>query len=156
MVAPWIQPFTLAEMVDRWFGAVMLFCDRLSEQQVLEAKAASRESLLESLLNDFRKAFPDLSFELQLDFTIINAQALKLQDRLIVMIYGGSPSPEAGGRIAHTDNSSRGRTSSRQGLPFETRPLSRMRMCIGLLGCYGRNGYTFTKIGSASSDAGRA
>jgi hypothetical protein len=67
----------------------MLFCDRLSEQEVLEAKAAGRESLLEILLNDFRKAFPELTFELQLNFKIINAQALKLQDRLIVSIYGG-------------------------------------------------------------------
>jgi hypothetical protein len=67
----------------------MLFCDRLSEQEVLEAKAANREKLLETLLSDFRKAFPNLTFELQLDFKIINAQALKLQDRLIVMIYGG-------------------------------------------------------------------
>ena len=71
------------------FGAAMLFCDRLSEQQVTEAKAANREKCLEALLSDFRKAFPELTFELQLDFTIINAQALKLQDRLIVMIYGG-------------------------------------------------------------------
>ena len=67
----------------------MLFSNRLSEQEVLEAKAANREKLLETLLSDFRKTFPDLTFELQLDFTIINAQALKLQDRLIVMIYGG-------------------------------------------------------------------
>ena len=65
------------------------FRDRLSEQEVTEAKAANREKLLETLLSDFRKAFPQVTFELQLDFTIINAQALKLQDRLIVMIYGG-------------------------------------------------------------------
>jgi hypothetical protein len=67
----------------------MLFCDRLSEQEVLEAKAANREGLLEMLLNDFRKAFPDLAFELQLDFTIINAQALNLRDKPVVTIYGG-------------------------------------------------------------------
>jgi hypothetical protein len=67
----------------------MLFCDRLSEQEVLEAKAANRESILEMLLNDFRKAFPDLTFELQLDFTIVNAQAMKLQDKPTVTIYGG-------------------------------------------------------------------
>jgi hypothetical protein len=67
----------------------MLFCDRLSEQEVLEAKAANREGALEILLNDFRKAFPDLTFELQLDFTIINAQAMKLQDKPVVTIYGG-------------------------------------------------------------------
>ena len=53
----------------------MLFCDRLSEQEVREAKTADRASLLELLLGDFRKAFPDLTFELQLDFAIINAQA---------------------------------------------------------------------------------
>jgi hypothetical protein len=67
----------------------MLFCDRLSEQEVLGAKAANRESILETLLNDFRKAFPDLIFELQLDFTIINAQAIKLLDKPTITIYGG-------------------------------------------------------------------
>jgi hypothetical protein len=67
----------------------MLFCDRLSEPELLEAKAANRESLLETLLGDFRKAFPDLTFELQLDFTIINAQALALDDKRTVTIYGG-------------------------------------------------------------------
>jgi hypothetical protein len=67
----------------------MLFCDRLSQQEMLEAKAANRESMLEMLLTDFRKAFPDLTFELQLDFTIINAQAMRLQDKPTVIIYGG-------------------------------------------------------------------
>jgi hypothetical protein len=67
----------------------MLFCDRLSEQEVLEAKAANREGMLEILLNDFRKAFPDLTFELQLDFRIVNAQAMRLQDKPTVIIYGG-------------------------------------------------------------------
>jgi hypothetical protein len=67
----------------------MLFCDRLSEREVLEAKAADRENILEILLYDFRKAFPDLTFELQLDFAIVNAQAIKLQDKPTVTIYGG-------------------------------------------------------------------
>jgi len=67
----------------------MLFCDRVSEQEILEAKAANRESLLETLLSDFRKAFPGLIFELQLDFTIVNAQALTLKNKRIVNIYGG-------------------------------------------------------------------
>jgi len=74
--------------IDR-FGAVMLFCDRLSQEQLFEAKASGRENLLETLLADFRKAFPELTFELQLDFRIINAQALKLEDRCIVSVYGG-------------------------------------------------------------------
>jgi hypothetical protein len=67
----------------------MLFSDRLSEQEVLKAKAANRQILLDTLLGDFRKAFPDLTFELQPDFAIINAQALKLEDKRIVAIYGG-------------------------------------------------------------------
>ena len=67
----------------------MLFSDRLSKQEVLGTKRANRESLLEMLLNDFRKAFPDLTFELQLDFTIVNAQAIKLQDERTITIYGG-------------------------------------------------------------------
>jgi hypothetical protein len=75
----------------RWRGleAVMLFCDRLYEREVLKANRTDRETLLNMLLCDFRNAFPDLSFELQLNFRIINAQALKLQDRRIVTIYGG-------------------------------------------------------------------
>jgi hypothetical protein len=71
------------------FDAVMLFSDRLSEQEVLEAKTANRENLLETLLRDFRTTFPNLTFELQLDFPIINAQAFALEDRRIVTIYGG-------------------------------------------------------------------
>jgi hypothetical protein len=67
----------------------MLLCARLSEQEVLQAKAANREGILETLLSDFRKAFPDLTFELQLDFTIINAQAMRLPDEPTVTIYGG-------------------------------------------------------------------
>jgi hypothetical protein len=67
----------------------MLFSDRLSEQEVLEAKGANRQILLDILLGDFQKTFPDLTFELQLDFTIINAQALNLGDKPVVTIYGG-------------------------------------------------------------------
>jgi len=67
----------------------MLFCDRLSQQEALEAKGANRENLLEMLLSDFRKAFADLTFELRLDFPIINAQAFGLEDKRIVTIYGG-------------------------------------------------------------------
>jgi hypothetical protein len=67
----------------------MLFGDRLSEQDVLEAKAANRETLLDMLLCNFRQAFPDLTFEFQLDFLGINALAMRLQDRRNVTIYGG-------------------------------------------------------------------
>ena len=71
------------------FGTAMLFSDRLSEQEMLEAKGARRQDLLDILLNDFRKAFPDLEFEPQLDFSIINAQAFTLGDKRIVAIFGG-------------------------------------------------------------------
>jgi len=67
----------------------MLFSGRLSEQEVREAKRTNRQSVLEIILDDFRKAFPNLTFELQLDFTIINAQAIKLEDKSTVTLYGG-------------------------------------------------------------------
>jgi hypothetical protein len=67
----------------------MLFSDRLSDQEVPEAKAASGAGLLGMLVSDFRKAFPELTYELRLEFKTINAQALKLQDKRLVTIYGG-------------------------------------------------------------------
>jgi hypothetical protein len=45
--------------------------------------------LIEALLNDFRTAFPELHFELRLDFAIVNAQAIPLKDQRLVAIYGG-------------------------------------------------------------------
>src|SRR5215218_10350589 len=67
----------------------MLFSDRLTEQEVLEAKGPHSEELLDALLCDFRSSFPDLTFELQLGFRIIEAQALQLQDKRTVTLYGG-------------------------------------------------------------------
>jgi hypothetical protein len=67
----------------------MLFSGRLSEREMLEGKGAKRRTLLDSLINDFRKAFPDLIFELRLDFSIINAQAFRLGDKRVVALYGG-------------------------------------------------------------------
>jgi hypothetical protein len=65
----------------------MLFSNRLSQQEML--KGPNRRALLDRLLNDFRKAFPDLTFDLQLDFSIINAQAHTLGDKRVVTLYGG-------------------------------------------------------------------
>jgi len=121
------------------FGTAMLFSDRLSEQEMLEAKGARRQDLLDILLNDFRKAFPDLEFEPQLDFSIINAQAFTLGDKRIVAIFGGLALHPKLGAEALTFITLHGRTSSCPGLPFGTRPVSRMRMRIGLLGCNGRS-----------------
>jgi hypothetical protein len=56
---------------------------------MLETKQTNRVDLLERLLIDFAKAFPDLTFELQLDFSIINAQALRLGSKKLIAIYGG-------------------------------------------------------------------
>jgi hypothetical protein len=74
-------------LVGRRVRAAMLFSGRLSERKVL--KSADRLILLETLIGDFVKAFPDLKFELQLDFAVINAQAIALGDKRIVAIYGG-------------------------------------------------------------------
>jgi peptidase M48-like protein len=67
----------------------MLFSDRLSEQEALEAKQAGRERLLEMLVADFRKTFPDLTFQVLLDSSMINAMASRLQDKRNVTVYGG-------------------------------------------------------------------
>jgi hypothetical protein len=65
----------------------MLFSDRLPKEEMLQS--ADRGALLEALLLDFAKAFPDLTFELRLDFAIVNAQAIPLKDNRIVAVYGG-------------------------------------------------------------------
>ncbi|HEY5075700.1 MAG TPA: hypothetical protein VII34_13475 [Pyrinomonadaceae bacterium] len=70
-------------------GSRMLFSDRLSEREALEAKEAGRERLLEILVSDFQKTFPDLTFRVLLDSSIINAIASRLHDKRNVTIYGG-------------------------------------------------------------------
>lgn len=67
----------------------MLFSDRLSEREMREAKGSNRQALLDLLLDDFANAFPGLTFELGLEYPIINAQALALGDKRVVKIYGG-------------------------------------------------------------------
>jgi hypothetical protein len=67
----------------------VLFGELLSEQQILEAKAAGREALLTTILSDFRRTFPTLTFELQLAFRGINALAMTLRERRTVTVYGG-------------------------------------------------------------------
>jgi hypothetical protein len=67
----------------------MLFCDRLSELEMVEAKKTGRETLIRGIVSDFQNTFPDLTFKLQLNFRSINAIAMRLQDRRSVTIYGG-------------------------------------------------------------------
>jgi hypothetical protein len=48
-----------------------------------------RLALLDTMLVDFRTSFPDLHFELRLDRRVINAQAILLDGKRCVLIYGG-------------------------------------------------------------------
>jgi hypothetical protein len=48
-----------------------------------------RLALLDTLLVDFGTSFPDLHFELRLDRRVINAQAILLDGKRCVLIYGG-------------------------------------------------------------------
>jgi hypothetical protein len=48
-----------------------------------------RLALIDAILLDCKKAFPDLHFELRLDRRIINAQSILLDEKRCVLIYGG-------------------------------------------------------------------
>jgi hypothetical protein len=50
---------------------------------------SERLALLDMILFDFRTAFPELHFELRLDRRVINAQAILLDGKRCVLIYGG-------------------------------------------------------------------
>jgi hypothetical protein len=64
----------------------MLFSDFLPANELLDPR---RPELLDAILADFRKAFPHLRFELRLDRRVINAQAIILEGKRCVLIYGG-------------------------------------------------------------------
>jgi hypothetical protein len=63
----------------------MLFGDFLPEVH----PKPERLALLDTILLDFRTAFPELHFELRLDRRVINAQAILLDGKRCVLIYGG-------------------------------------------------------------------
>jgi hypothetical protein len=63
----------------------MLFGDFIPE---LHPKP-ERLALLDTMLVDFRIAFPDLHFELRLNRRVVNAQAILLDGKRFVLIYGG-------------------------------------------------------------------
>ena len=48
-----------------------------------------RKELLQAIILDFAKAFPDLKFEIQADSRTINAQAIFRANIRIVRLYGG-------------------------------------------------------------------
>jgi hypothetical protein len=64
----------------------MLFSNFLPPE---EQPKPERLALLDTMLADFRKAFADLHFELRLDRKVINAQAVLLEKKRCVLIYGG-------------------------------------------------------------------
>jgi hypothetical protein len=64
----------------------MLFSNFLPRGEQPEPE---RLALLDTMLVDFRTAFPDLHFELRLDRRIINAQAILLEGKRCVLVYGG-------------------------------------------------------------------
>jgi hypothetical protein len=64
----------------------MLFSDFLPANERLDP---GRPELLDAILADFRRAFPDLHFELRLDRKVINAQAIVIEAKRCVLIYGG-------------------------------------------------------------------
>jgi hypothetical protein len=64
----------------------MLFSDFLPASERLDPR---RPKLLDAILVDFRKAFPNLHFELRLDRRVINAQAIMIEGKRCVLIYGG-------------------------------------------------------------------
>jgi hypothetical protein len=64
----------------------MLFSDFMSRE--IQPKA-ERLALLDTMLADFQRAFPSLHFELRLDRKVINAQAILLDGKRCVLIYGG-------------------------------------------------------------------
>jgi hypothetical protein len=70
-------------------GREVLFSDFLSEENALSAVVAGRQEILGAIVDDFKRAFPDLTFELRLDRRVINAQAIALAGKKSVLLYGG-------------------------------------------------------------------
>jgi hypothetical protein len=66
----------------------MLFGERLL-CEVTTRSFRDRNIFLESLIADFSRAFPCISFELELEIKLINAQAIRTVDSRYVKIYGG-------------------------------------------------------------------
>ncbi len=67
----------------------MLFDNLLPDKQSLQGINPDRRKLLDVIVADFQKTFAELTFELRLDFRVINAQAIRLGERRCVLIYGG-------------------------------------------------------------------
>lgn len=72
----------------KW-NLLMLFDDLLPEMQLRQNANPCRRGMLDVVLADFQTTFVELTFELRLDFRIINAQAIRLGEKRCVLIYGG-------------------------------------------------------------------
>jgi hypothetical protein len=80
------------ELFQRTFestGHEVLFSDFLSDEDASSTVASDRHEILGPMVDDFRRAFPDISFELRLDRRVINAQAIALAGKRAVLLYGG-------------------------------------------------------------------
>jgi hypothetical protein len=67
----------------------MLFCERLSDEEWALAPREERQRQLQEMITDFSLSFPSLSFRLELNFPLINAQAVTTAAGRHVNIYGG-------------------------------------------------------------------
>jgi hypothetical protein len=67
----------------------MLFCERLSDQEWALAHREERQHQVQEIVSDFSTSFSPISFRLQLEFRLINAQAVTVLAGRHVNIYGG-------------------------------------------------------------------
>ena len=67
----------------------MLFCDRLSDDVWANAPNHQRKHQLRGIMKDFALSFAPISFRLELNFNLINAQAVTTAAGRHVNIYGG-------------------------------------------------------------------
>jgi hypothetical protein len=67
----------------------MLFCERLSDEEWALAPRQERQRLLQEIMTDFWLSFPSLSFRLEVNSPLINAQAVTTVAGRHVNIYGG-------------------------------------------------------------------
>lgn len=67
----------------------MLFCDRLSDDVWANAPNDQRKHQLRGIMKDFALSFAPISFRLELNFNLINAQAVTTAAGRHVNIYGG-------------------------------------------------------------------
>jgi hypothetical protein len=79
----------------------MLFDKVLTDQDSC-VEPSVRHTQLKAIMSDFRYAFPDLTFQVELGFRFVNAQAVVIGDEKCVKLYGGLALHKALGEDALT------------------------------------------------------